>query len=386
MFIDAASAQLFRTKLCRKSSAASAIVAAAGFSLFMPAASAESNTYIVASQVMTISTSEASEGSAALAIGGTRLRAIGGTRLRAEESEELQAIGGTFLRAIGGTRLRNADGSSDQLAIGGTRLRSDEESASQAIGGTRLRAIGGTRLRSDDSSELVAIGGTRLRAIGGTRLRAIGGTRLRAADETQSVQAIGGTRLRAIESDSSVEAIGGTRLRAIGGTRLRAIGGTRLRADGEANGAVASDSAQLSTAAASISAPVALLLGPGDSVDLFAYGPITAVSEDQLQVSVVGQPVELPEGLAIGAAQLGQVALVAGSTGSQASVIVLSDEWHVPGVTNVSVVARVIGTDETTATFTLEGGVVVDYSNMLAKDAAFGVTVGNQVLVSGSAY
>ena len=408
MSIDITSAHITKATRCRHALPALLLVGA-GAAIGSPSVATESGTYIVATQVITLSTSEADETSGLQAIGGTRLRAIGGTRLRADSSGELEAIGGTFLRAIGGTRLRDADSEAEQLAIGGTRLRSEIESEAQAIGGTRLRAIGGTRLRSDDSNELFAIGGTRLRAIGGTRLRsessegelhAIGGTRLRAiggtrlrSDDVHSVQAIGGTRLRASETNSSLEAIGGTRLRAIGGTRLRAIGGTRLRAIGGTRLRTTDtlDSGGPSFAAnndgsSPLGTSVALLLDPGQTVGFFAYGPITAISQDQLQISILGQDIALSSELSADLAQIGQVALVAGSSGSSDGILVMSDEWHVAGATNVSLLARVTSTDATTATFTLEGGVIVDYSQLLADDVGFEVSTGSQVMVSGVAY
>jgi hypothetical protein len=419
MLLDTIAARICHAKPCKPSMQACLFVAALGaFSASSPALSAETGTYVVASQVVTIASADTGSGSALHAIGGTRLRAIGVTTLRAEDSEELQAIGGTFLRAIGATRLRAGDDSSEQLAIGLTRLRSDDESAAQAIGGTRLRAIGGTRLRSEDSSELVAIGGTRLRAIGGTRLRsdetdsavhaiggtrlraiggtrlrsddvqfvqAIGGTRLRAIEDSHDLNAIGGTRLRAIEDGSSVEAIGGTRLRAIGGTRLRAIGGTRLRSTNDSEPTIAATNSP-NLASSEQSAPVALLVDVDDTIDVFAYGPVTAISADPLQISVLGQVVDLTGQSNVGTPQLGQVAIVAGSSRLQDGIIVWADEWHVPGSTNVSVFARVIDTNPALATFTLEGGITVNYSNILSTQYSFEAVPGTRVLVSGVAY
>jgi hypothetical protein len=239
-------------------------------------------------------------------------------------------------------------------AIGGTRLR--------AIGGTRLRAIGGTRLRSDDTSDSQAIGGTRLRAIGGTRLRAIGGTRLRAAGEGE-VQAIGGTRLRAI-GGTRLRAIGGTRLRAadegevqaIGGTRLRAIGGTRLRGEADES---------------------SIVLGPVSAID--AVSGTATVLDRTIQLLDAGAAQQLPG--------IGEIAAVVDCVDNPSKSVLFSyGDYFVPGVTQVLISGVVEDSDESTASFTVNG-YTISYARLLV-DAPSGldIPVGSRVTVKGELY
>jgi len=342
------------------------------------------------------------------AIGGTRLRAIGGTRLRAIGGTRLRAIGGTYLRAIGGTRLRTVEDSGQLQAIGGTRLRSIDDAELLAIGGTRLRAIGGTRLRSDDGdAELLAIGGTRLRAIGGTRLRAesadsetvaIGGTRLRAADDMSSVQAIGGTRLRAVDESANLNAIGGTRLRsidesnsiqAIGGTRLRAIGGTRLRAIGGTRLRTADVASEAASGNLSDITSGPVLIGEDTGYDIYVFGPVTAVSIDSYEISVLNQSIDVSsaEGVdSIHDIQIGTMALIVGNSSTGEGIIQISDEWFVPGSSVVAILGTVASESASTGQLKLTNGVVVDYNVTLSQNRGALPAIGDVIFASGVAY
>jgi hypothetical protein len=123
----------------------------------------------------------------------------------------------------------------------------------------------------------------------------------------------------------------------------------------------------------------------GEDYNWILVGPLSSPNADS--ATLLGYAIGIP-----GNEELQELAdsqrmvVVANRHSDGATIAFATDDSFISGVTPVIVAARIASIDPATATMTLQNGIAVDYSSMLATGAETNLLEGDLILVQGQLY